>query len=62
MSVIDWITVGLALMTIPAFVLVVRSGHGERHEEDEARAFFDQHGRWPDEPPEAVHDVARRRD
>ena len=26
------------------------SGEHERDEEDEARAYFDRHGRWPDEP------------
>ena len=62
MSVIDWITVGLALATIPAFVLFIRTGHDERHEEDEARAFFDAHGHWPDEPPEAAHEPGRRAD
>ncbi|HEX8122333.1 MAG TPA: hypothetical protein VF549_13815 [Solirubrobacteraceae bacterium] len=62
MSLLDWITVGLAVASIPAFVLVVRTGHPERHEEDAARAFFDEHGRWPDEPPEAAHDPARRAD
>ena len=51
MSVIDWITVGLAIASIPALVLIIRTGHGERHAEDEARAFFDEHGRWPDEAP-----------
>jgi hypothetical protein len=49
-SVLDWVTVGLALASIPALVLVIRTGHGARHEEDDARAFFDEHGRWPDEP------------
>jgi hypothetical protein len=50
-SVVDWITVGLAIASIPALVLVIRTGHGARHEEDAAREFFDEHGRWPDEPP-----------
>ncbi len=54
MSVIDWITVALAVATFPAFILVIRTGHKERIEEDDARAFFDEHGRWPDEPPEAA--------
>ncbi len=62
MSVVDWITVGLALACIPAFILVVRTGHDERHDEDDARSFFDEHGRWPDEPPEAAHDATRRAD
>ena len=62
MSVLDWITVGAALLSIPLFVLVIRSGHDERHEEDDARAFFDAHGHWPDEPAEAVDQPARRLD
>lgn len=49
MSIVDWITVVLAIGSIPALVLVIRTGHGERHEEDAARAYFDAHGRWPDE-------------
>ena len=54
MSVIDWITVALAILSIPLFVAIIRTGHDERHEEDDARAFFDRHGRWPDEPPDAA--------
>ncbi len=54
MSVLDWVTVALAIGTVPVFVLVIRTGHRERHEEDAARAFFDEHGRWPDEPPGAA--------
>ena len=62
MSILDWVTVVLALASIPLLVMIIRTGHGERHEEDDARAFFDAHGRWPDEPPEAAHDAARRAD
>lgn len=62
MSVLDWVTVGLALASVPALVLIIRTGHDERHDEDDARAFFDAHGRWPDEPPEAVDDPTRRAD
>ncbi len=53
MSVLDWITVGAAILSIPLFVLVIRTGHDARHQEDDARAFFDEHGHWPDEsaPP-----------
>ena len=29
------------------------TGDRRRDEEDEARAFFDEHGHWPDEPPGA---------
>jgi hypothetical protein len=28
---------------------VMRHGDKDRHEEDDARAFFDEHGHWPDE-------------
>jgi hypothetical protein len=28
---------------------VMRHGDKDRHEEDAARAFFDEHGHWPDE-------------
>jgi hypothetical protein len=28
---------------------VMRHGDQERHDEDDARTFFDEHGHWPDE-------------
>jgi hypothetical protein len=28
---------------------VMRHGDKDRHEEDDARTFFDEHGHWPDE-------------
>jgi hypothetical protein len=31
---------------------VMRHGDKDRHEEDAARAFFDEHGHWPDETRE----------
>jgi hypothetical protein len=31
---------------------VMRHGDKDRHDEDAARAFFDEHGHWPDETPE----------
>jgi hypothetical protein len=31
---------------------VMRHGDQDRHDEDHARAFFDEHGHWPDETPE----------
>ncbi len=49
MTVIDWISVALAIASIPALILVIRTGHGERLEEDAARAYFDEHGRWPED-------------
>jgi nitrogen fixation-related uncharacterized protein len=31
---------------------VMRHGDRDRYDEDAARAFFDEHGHWPDETPE----------
>jgi hypothetical protein len=31
---------------------VMRNGDKDRLDEDDARAFFDEHGHWPDETPE----------
>jgi hypothetical protein len=36
---------------IAYMVRVAAGGHRERDAEDAARAFFDEHGRWPDEEP-----------
>jgi hypothetical protein len=30
-------------------VWLMRNGDRDRHDEDAARAFFDEHGHWPDE-------------
>jgi nitrogen fixation-related uncharacterized protein len=38
---------------------VMRNGDKDRHEEDAARAFFDEHGHWPDETLEEA--LAERR-
>ncbi len=54
MRLIDWLTVGAAILAIVVFVLVIRTGHDERHDEDDNRAYFDEHGHWPDETPEQV--------
>jgi hypothetical protein len=51
MRTIDYITVGLSILAVLWFLYMVSSGHRARHEEDAARAFFDEHGRWPDEDP-----------
>jgi hypothetical protein len=34
-------------------------GDRDRDREEEARRFFDEHGRWPDEPESAVRKRAR---
>jgi hypothetical protein len=52
MSVFDIISIGAAVGSIIWFGWIVSTGHDERHSEDDARAFYDEHGRWPDETPE----------
>ncbi len=50
-------TLVLAILSIFALAYVQLRGHGGHEAEDDQRAFFDEHGRWPDEPESA----ARRR-
>ena len=52
MSLIDWLTVGASIAGVLWLGYRISTGHDERHDEDDARAFFDEHGRWPDETPE----------
>jgi hypothetical protein len=33
-------------------IWLMRHGDRDRHDEDRARLFFDEHGHWPDETPE----------
>jgi hypothetical protein len=40
---------GIAVWLLSFFYRVGASGERERDAEDEARAYFDRHGRWPDE-------------
>jgi hypothetical protein len=39
---------------------VMRYGDRDRHDEDAARTFFDEHGHWPDETPEQAAAERRR--
>jgi hypothetical protein len=39
---------------------VIRHGDDDRHAEDRARAFFDEHGHWPDETREDAEAERRR--
>lgn len=41
---------GIAVIFLNALYRLGASGDAERHEEEQARRFFDEHGRWPDEP------------
>lgn len=52
MSVLDWLAIAAAIGAVVWFGWVISTGHDERHTEDDARAFYDEHGRWPDETPE----------
>lgn len=40
---------GLAVLLLNVFYRIGDSGDRERDREEEARRYFDQHGRWPDE-------------
>jgi hypothetical protein len=42
----------VCVVGIAWIIWVMRNGDEERHEEDRARLFFDEHGHWPDETPE----------
>jgi hypothetical protein len=47
---------GVAVWLLSYFYRVGASGERERDAEDEARRYFDEHGRWPDEDlPGKVH-------
>jgi hypothetical protein len=52
---------GLAILLLNLLVRVGISGERDRDQEDEARAFFDEHGHWPDEPPPAARAPRRAR-
>ena len=41
-----------AFVGIGWIIWVMRHGDSDRHDEDDARSFFDEHGHWPDETPE----------
>jgi type II secretory pathway pseudopilin PulG len=40
---------GLATIAVILWFLV--TGRGDRDKEEDARRYFDEHGRWPDESP-----------
>ena len=44
------ISAGLSVWLLNFLYRVGVKGDRDRSEEDEARAFFDRHGRWPDDP------------
>ncbi len=48
------ITMILAFLAIIALAYVQFRGNPGAASEDDERAFFDEHGRWPDEPESAA--------
>lgn len=63
MSVIDWFFVAAAIGGVVWLTWTISRGHDERHDEDAARAHFDEHGHFPDEDPDEVAAlVARQRE
>jgi len=49
-DVLNSILAFLGLAAIVALVWIVSRPNRARQEEDAARAYFDAHGRWPDDP------------
>ena len=50
---------GTAVLLLNVLYRIGVEGDKERDTEQEARDFFDQHGRWPDEPESAAGGGAR---
>lgn len=48
------VTLVLAVLSIVALAYVQFRGNKGHEGEDDQRAFFDEHGRWPDEPESAA--------
>ena len=51
MSVLDILSVAASFAAIGWLVKTIYTGNDERLEEEDARAFFDARGHWPDEDP-----------
>lgn len=56
-NVYSVVTLVLAVAAVVVIACVQFRGHRGHEAEDDERTFFDEHGRWPDEPESA----ARRR-
>lgn len=59
-NVYEVVLIVAAIVGIGWVFWVMVRGDPARHAEDAARAFFDEHGHWPDETPEQA-DAERRR-
>lgn len=62
MGFLDWISIAAAFVVTGWFLKIVLSEKRDnpRHAEDDARAFYDEHGHWPDEDPEDAAALAAR--
>jgi len=52
--------VAVGVVGIGWILWTMRDGDKARLHEDDARAFFDEHGHWPDETPEEAEAERRR--
>jgi hypothetical protein len=52
MAELIWSVIGVigGLLMIAVILWFLVTGHGDRDREEAARQFYDEHGRWPDEP------------
>jgi hypothetical protein len=48
-DVIDTLAIGGGILSLLALIWIAARGDKARDEEDAARAYFDAHGRWPDD-------------
>jgi hypothetical protein len=52
MAELIWSIIGVigGLLMVAVILWFLVTGRGDRDEEEAARRFYDEHGRWPDEP------------
>jgi hypothetical protein len=53
-TIANYVAVAFGLAALLYLVWLAAHPDKERYDEDGARAFFDAHGRWPDEPESAA--------
>jgi hypothetical protein len=53
-DIISYVAAACGFAAILYLVWLAAHTDRDRAHEDDARAFFDEHGRWPDEPAEAA--------
>lgn len=51
-TIANYVAVAAGLVALGYLIWLAAHTDTVRHDEDDARAFFDEHGRWPDEPEE----------